>query len=613
MREAVDAAIRRGDVRGAVAGLGRLFREQPTAASAAFVNARFEEIRDRVEAVPLRLAILRSFTIEPLLPLLRARCWIAGIDLVAHVGDFNTIDQDLLDAGSHLYRFHPDVTMIAALTSDVAPALWTGSGGRGGAFHADVAHAKQRVREWVAAFRRHTSGSLVVQSFEQPAYAGAGILDAQNPDGQRHAIDALNADVCVVAREYRAVYILDYDALVARHGRSRWRDPHKYLSMRVPLRPEAFGWLADEYMRFLHLLAGKTCKVVVVDLDDTLWGGVVGEVGVAGVQVGAEYPGSAYLECQRELKALSARGVLLAIASKNDAKDAMAVLTERREMLLRPDDFAAMRINWDDKAASLRAIAAELNVGLDAIAFVDDNPVEREWVRTQLPEVHVIELPPDPVLYADALRESPVFERLAVSDEDLARGRQYAEQRQRAAAERTTGSVEDFLASLEMKASIEALAPDSVTRVAQLTQKTNQFNLTTTRYTEAAVAQLATEPDTFVKSIRVSDRFGDNGLVGVAIARLFGHRCEVGTFLLSCRVIGRQVETALLADVAAEARRRGADVLCGWYRPTPKNAPARDFYPKHGFTKTREEDGAIFWELDMARTTIAPPGWILPR
>ncbi len=498
---------------------------------------------------------------------------------------------------------------MAALTRDLAPALWRAEGNLGEA----SAEVGQQIGAWIGAFRTHSPATIIVQSMEQPAYAADGIVDATAGAGQRRAINAANELIADAAAGHRGVYLLDYDALVARHGRLAWADPHKDLAMRVPLRPDAYAALADEYLRFLYPLAGKTCKVLAVDLDNTLWGGIIGEDGPAGIRIGVDYPGSAYLALQRQLKALRRRGVLLAICSKNNAADAMAVLRDHPEMLLRPDDFSAIRMNWDDKAANLEAIAAELNVGIESIAFLDDNPAERDWVRSQLPDVHVIDAGDDPVQFGDALSRSPVFERLELSDEDRARGEQYRNQRDRATAAASSASVDEFLRSLEMKATIDDLQPATLARVAQLTQKTNQFNVTTRRYTEEEINRFAADPDRFVRTIRVVDRYGDNGLVGVLMAKLEGERCEIDTMLLSCRVIGRDVETTLLADAAALARARGARVLIGQFSPTAKNAPASDVYARHAFEKRAETDAGSTWELDLTRQSVTAPEWIEVR
>jgi FkbH-like protein len=268
-------------------------------------------------------------------------------------------------------------------------------------------------------------------------------------------------------------------------------------------------------------------------------------------------------------------------------------------------------VNWKDKASNLREIAAELNIGIDSLAFFDDNPAEREIVRRHAPEVMVLEVPADPASYARALREWPVFERLSLSAEDRERGKFYAQDRQRAELEQSTGSLEDFYRSLEQEAQIGEVTPATLARVAQLTQKTNQFNMTTKRYTEAEIAALAKDKDWLIRWIRVRDRFGDNGIIGVVMGRLAGEGLfEIDNFLLSCRVIGRTVETAILANVLGHARAMGASRVGGYFLPTKKNAPAKDFYRQHNFTLVSETSGNQRWEMDLATSTVDAPPWV---
>lgn len=604
-RDEIDRLIAAGDDAAAVQGLRTFFGGAPTAGNAAFLITRFEQLAPRLRLTPFRIAWVRSFTIEPLLPLLRARAFLAGLDLQIMTGGHNVIAQELLAAGV-VDDFAPDLLIVSALTRDIAPALWRGE--------ADAAAEAERVAaelgQWLAAWRRRSAATVVVQGFEQPAFAADGILDAIAGAGQRRAIERLNEAVRTAAAAHRGIYVLDYDAVVARHGRGAWADAHKDLAMRVPLTPSAFAALADEYMRFLHPLTGRVSKVIAVDLDNTLWGGIVGEDGAGGIRIGVEYPGSAYLAVQHELKRLRRRGILLALCSKNNWAEAKDVLDTHPDMVLRTEDFSAIRVNWDDKAANLRAIATELNIGLDAVTFLDDNPVEREWVRTQAPDVHVLDVPDDPIGMVDALRRSPLFERLELSGEDRVRAEQYRAQRERADAAATAESVEDFLHSLEMTAELSDVTSSTLTRVAQLTQKTNQFNVTTRRYTEEQVSRFSAEAGHFVRTVRVRDRYGDNGLVGVLMASTANGRCEIDTLLLSCRVIGRQVETLLLAEAEAFARGTGATVLAGRFIPTAKNAPASTVFAAHGFTKRAEDATGATWELDLTRASIAPPAWI---
>ena len=601
-REDVDRAIAAGDATGAARLLATAWEMEPGSALAGFVASRYDRIAPQLGLVKQRWAILRSFTVEPVVPVLKAGAYAGGVALETHLGEFNAYAQEILDPGSALYRFQPDVAVLAVQTRDVAPALW-----RGESAADDVLG---RFGGWIRSFRTYSKAALIVHSLEVPAMACAGILDAQREDNTAQAIQRINHGLRVLAGEHRGVYILDYDGLVARHGREHWGDARKWLTVRLPVASANLPHLAAEWLRFLHPLAGKVAKCVAVDLDNTLWGGVIGEDGIDGIRLGAEYPGAAFQEVQRVLLDLRRRGILLAVASKNNPADAMEALSGHPGMVLQPGHFAAMRINWNEKARSLREIAEELNIGLDAIAFLDDNPVERQQIREQAPEAIVVHLPEDPMGYAQAVRDCPWFERLALSEEDRQRGEYYAAQRERGALQRSVTSKEDFYRGLEQVAEIAPVNAQTLARVAQLTQKTNQFNLTTRRYTEQQIFEMSACPAWRVWSLRVKDRYADNGLVGVAVARVDGPVCEIDSFLMSCRVIGRTLETALLAHLAKDARARGANILQGWFLPTKKNAPASEFYPDHGFEVAETTTEGTLWRLDLQKAEIRTPEWI---
>jgi FkbH-like protein len=606
-REEIDAAIATGKADEAAALLAELWRREPRTATAAFVVSRFERLREHIPLKRCKVAYLRSFVVEPVIPLTRAMAFVGGIDLEVHVGDFNAYTQEVLDEASPLYSFEPDVVFLAALTRDVSPDLWDRFA------DLDEAAVKDEIEalgasydSLIAAFRERSAAPLVVHSLETPPAPAAGILDAQEPLGQVAAIRAVNDAIARTARERRNVYLLDYDALAARRGAETWRDVRTWTTARVPIRGDELIHLAAEWLRFLHPLTGTTCKVLAVDLDHTLWGGVIGEDGIDGIKVGSADAG--FGAVQRAVLDLHRRGVILAVSSKNNEDEALAALAQHPEMLVRPEHFAVLRINWQSKAENLREIAAELNVGLDAVAFLDDNPVERSLVRAQAPEVTVIELPDDPLQFADTIRSSPVFETLGLTEEDRARGRLYAEQRQRVDLQRSAASLEDFYHSLAMTVEIQDVSSSTLPRAAQLTQKTNQFNLTTRRYTEQQLEDFLARGSR-VYTVRVKDRFGDNGIVGVAITTQADGTCEIDTLLLSCRVIGRTVETAILSVIADDAEAAGATTLVGSYIPTKKNAPARDFYATHGFAETAN-DGRSMWELALEGRPLSCPPWI---
>jgi FkbH-like protein len=611
LRREADDLIASGSAQLAAVRLAELWRAEPNSATAAFVVSRYEKLRDNLPLVSYRLAILRSFTLEPVIPLLRATAFVHGIDLAVHLGDFNAYPQEILDKQSAVYQFAADAVILATRTADLAPDLWNN--------HPDLSrdNESQAVRrvvsnfeQWIRAFRERSPASLIVHSLELPSRASTGVLDSQDQSGQAVAIQQINQSLRRIAAEQRGVYLLDYDALVARHGRLRWHDERKWLIARMPIAADQLIQLAREWMRFLAPLTGRIAKCVAVDLDNTLWGGVIGEDGMSGIKLGTEYPGAAYQALQRALLDLARRGILLAICSKNNPDDAQEALKNHPGMLLRPNHFAAVRINWNDKAQNLREIAAELNIGIDSLAFIDDNPFEREQLRSLLPEVTVIDLPDNALEYAAAVRDCPALERLTLSEEDRERSEMYVAQRERSHAEQSFQSKEDFFRYLEQEAEVALVTPANLARIAQLTQKTNQFNLTTRRLSDQQIAELAARPEYKVLSIRVRDRFGDHGLVGVAITRDDGESCEIDNFLLSCRVIGRTVETALLSHLAAAAAERGRHQLGGWFLPTKKNAPARDFYRDHGFQLQKQNGEGSFWALDLRQKTIVPPQWI---
>jgi FkbH-like protein len=615
LRAEVDLLIGEGAFDQAARRLADLWRRDPAAGTAGFVVSRLDDLheksRDKLALTKFKVAILRSFTVEPIMPLLRAEALSYGIELEVQVGDFNTYVQDILDGQSSLYRFAPDAVVLAVRTDQAAPELW-------GDF-ADLAPeatqpaAKRVVRGYeqlIGSFRKHSQAALIVHSLERPASPSFGVLDDQSDAGQSGLIRQVNHELRRIASEFHGVYLLDYDALVARYGSEHWHDERKWLMARLPIAAGYLVQMARQWIRFIVPLSGRAAKVLVVDLDNTLWGGVIGEDGMLGIKVGPEYPGAAYQALQRALLDLSRKGILLAVCSKNNLDDAMEPLEKHPGMLVHAKHFAALRINWTDKAQNLREIAQELNVGVDTLAFLDDNPFEREQIRSALPDITVIDLPDNPLEYASTVRNCAAFERLTLSSEDQQRTEMYAAQKELAGAEQSFQSREDFFRYLEQEAELETVSDLNLARVAQLTQKTNQFNLTTRRYSEAQIAEMAKQPDWHIFSIRVRDRFGDHGLVGVAIARDQGEQCEVDTFLLSCRVIGRTVETALLAHLAQSAAQRGRKQLVGWFLPTKKNGPARHFYEQHGFERKESNDKGSLWMLDLTSSTLRCPDWI---
>ncbi len=529
----------------------------------------------------------------------------------------------MLTHDSGLQRHRPDVVFVAQLLEDVAPSL---------AFDFLSLEPDQISRQIdetvttlgnsIAAFRGRSDATIVLHNFALPPRPLLGIHECFAKDTQTSAIRQLNAQLVKAAADIPGVYVLDFDRLCSELGYDQWQNERMWYLGRIALSAQALPRLADLQAAFLQATIGSPRKCLVLDLDNTLWGGVVGEDGVAGIMLGHDFPGNVYLDVQRQILQLHQRGVLLAINSKNNDRDVEEVFEKHPDMLLRPDHFAARRINWQPKPQNMLEIAEELNIGVDSLVFLDDNPSECELMRQSLPEVltwaaHDARSKADPFASLGWLRNSHVFDRLKLTQEDRNRGEMYLQQQQRKQLETSATSVEEFLRGLQMRVSISEMDDFTLPRVVELIGKTNQFNLTTRRHSEAKLREFQTDPRCAVFTMRVVDRFGDNGIVGVAIAAIADQECCIDTFLLSCRVIGRSVETAMLARLSDWACSQGAEKLVGIFIPTAKNAPAADFYRQHGFQR-REDDAnqthsdqqATDWQLSLAECTVKFPEFI---
>ena len=561
---------------------------------------------------PLKVALLSSFSIEFLRDSLTAHAFLVGAHLHLYLPSFGQFQQEIRNPASNLYAFSPDVVILAVEGSDWLPEIYRGfldSLSEG--LDAQVARFQEECRSLVQTLRANCKASLLVNNFAPPVWCKLGILDNQSKPGQAQLVHRLNEFLAELAREHPSVFIVDYSGLVTRHGALRWYDERMNLYARAPIALEMLPHLSQEYAKYFRALTGQTKKCLVLDLDNTLWGGILGEDGLAGIQIGPEYPGSAYLAFQHAILDLQKRGILLAIASRNNPADVDEVFARHEKMVLKREHFASMKVHWGPKSESLQKIASELNIGLEHLVFVDDNPAECEEVARNLPMVTAIGLPAQPEKFVSELFRDGWFDGLAFSGEDRRRGQLYRQREEAESLRNNSASLEEFYDSLEMELTFAPLRKASLARSAQLTQKTNQFNVTTFRYTEAELADLMRLPDWLLTTVTVRDRFGDNGIVGLSMACFRADTLEVQTFLLSCRVIGRGIESAMLAYLCEQAIQRGARVLSGRVIPTQKNVPARDVFERHGFTKVSEADGdTTVWKLNIHSNAVPMPKWL---
>ena len=422
-------------------------------------------------------------------------------------------------------------------------------------------------------------------------------LDASHPAGLSRFITLVNLELADAATA--GVTIYDLDERAAAVGRWQWNDDRFYYEAKLPCSPEHMVDYAYGLASLVLAQRGAVRKCLALDLDNTLWGGVIGDDGLAGICLGQGDPrGEAFVEFQRYVRDLRQRGVILAVCSKNEEAIAREAFEKHPEMVLRLDDFSCFIANWDDKATNLARIARDLNIGLDSVVFFDDNPAERSIVRRLRPEVAVPEVPDDPSQFIRVLDQARYFELIAISTEDLKRTESYRADSQREELAASLGDLDEFLRSLEMRARIEPVSPANLERSAQLINRSNQFNLTTRRYTSADLLEISQKAEWITRTVSLRDRFGDTGLISVLLARVEGQSLVLDTWLMSCRVLKRGVERLLLNNVVRVARERGLKLLVGEYLPTPKNGLVRDHYPTLGFTPADASTQEVSrWEL----------------
>jgi FkbH-like protein len=421
------------------------------------------------------------------------------------------------------------------------------------------------------------------------------------PDSPSHLLNVFHARLRDMADEQK-VDLLDVNGWAGKDGLKEWHNPVLWHEAKQEVSPAAGPMYGEWVARILAAQLGRSFKCLVLDLDQTLWGGVIGDDGLAGIQLGqGNGVSEAFSAFQRFVRDLKWRGVILAVCSKNDEATAKEPFDRHPEMILKRSDIACFIANWKDKATNLREIARQLNIGLDSLVFVDDNPFERNQVREALPMVAVPEMPEDPAYYPDCIASAGYFEALALTEDDLARGEQYQKNIERSQFQASFSDMSGYLKGLEMKLIWGPFDPLSLSRVTQLLNKTNQFNLTTRRYSEDQAAQFAARPDAVTLKCRLTDRFGDNGIIGVMIAlEQKEGDWVIDTWLMSCRVLGRGVEQAMLDLLAEAVEKKGARRLIGQYFPTAKNGMVKNLFSDLGFKLLdADSDGSARWELKL--------------
>jgi FkbH-like protein len=557
----------------------------------------------------VRLALLGSCTLEFARPYLVVEGARLGLLLEPRFAPFGQVEQQTADPGSALYAGAPDALILMVRPEDSVPDAVARPFARGARpLQAVLAELVEGIGRAVETFRSRSNAPVLVANFSTPVLTPLGIFDANVAGSLTTGLAEANAALRERVTAIPNAAVWDYAGLVASRGAADWTDDRLLALARVAVAQKHQAAFAGHLSRALAAMLRPPAKCLVLDLDNTLWGGVIGDDGLAGIQLGDDYPGKVYKDFQRRVLGLMDRGVLLAVVSKNDESVAKEVFDTHPEMLIRWGDIASARINWQPKSGNLREIAADLNIGSDQLVLFDDNPVEQAEVRLNAPEVLVADVPADPLRFSAVLASLAWFDQVALSQEDQRRTDLYRERRQRDGSQGRFGSLDEFLASLEMTAEVGVVGDATMARIAQLIGKTNQFNLTTRRHTASDLAAMAGDPSCAVLWLRVADKFGDQGLVSVAILRREGTRGLIDTFLMSCRVMNRRVEQAMAAYIEEHARRLGCGELVGEFLPTAKNGVVSNLYRGLGFRPM--DDEGRFFVLDLRAGTVGWPSMI---
>ena len=556
---------------------------------------RRELLADKSTRIQKKIAILGGSTTSEIRDMLDLFLLDQGIEAEFYESEYNNYWQDVMFDNPKLIRFQPDIIFIHTTSRNLTnlPELTDKS---------DIIQRKlnevfETMRMMWDKIAETYHCTVIQNNYERPRYRLLGNRDIFDEHGCSNFAAKLNEKLYEYARSHRNFFINDIDFLSASYGLQKWNDPNYwYMYKCVPALP-AVPEFAFNLANIIKSIYGKNKKALVTDLDNTLWGGIIGEDGTENIEIGQETPvGQLYSEFQTYIKAHKAFGTLLAVDSKNDMEDALAGLN-RPDSVLKPEDFLIIKANWEPKDKNIREIAQELNIGTDAIVFLDDNPAERHIVHAQVPDASVPEIG-QPQDYLTTLDRSGFFEMTNFTEDDIQRSEMYKANIRRIHQEAAFTNYQDYLLSLEMQAEIKSFSALYLPRIAQLTNKSNQFNLTTKRYTEAELTEMSEDPNCITLYGKLSDKFGDNGLVTVVCGHIDGTVLHIDLWLMSCRVLKRDMEYAMMDKLVECCQRNEISTIRGYYFPTKKNKMVSDFYGQMGFTKINEDnEGNSVWEL----------------
>ena len=545
-----------------------------------------------------KIAVLGGSTTHDIISITELFHLNFGIRPIFYESEFGQWWQDAMFCPQELFEFSPDVVFIHTSSRNITsfPAVSDSDEQTDKLLDAEFARFESA---WQALKDKFGSVIIIQNNFELPYFRLLGNSDTSNKRGHTNFINRLNMKFADYAAANSGFYINDINYLSADYGLSRWSAPFYWHMYKYCLALDAIPEFAFNLASIIKSIYGKNKKALALDLDNTLWGGVVGDDGVEGIEIGHETSmGQVYSEFQKYLKDVSSIGITLNVNSKNEYENAMAGLNHP-ESTLKPKDFIVIKANWETKDRNLFAIAKELNIGTDSIVFIDDNPAERAMVTASLPETEAPDIG-TPENYIGILDRSRFFEVTELSSDDVKRNEMYRQNAARAAEQTQFADYGDYLRSLNMKAVIRDFEPIYIPRIAQLTNKSNQFNLTTLRISESEMENISKD-DRYIRLYgKLSDKYGDNGVITVVIGQKENDKLHIKLWLMSCRVLKRDMELAMLDSLVDTAKAQGIKKLYGYYYKTAKNAMVKEFYGTLGFKKLSETEDSSEWELDIS-------------
>jgi len=533
----------------------------------------------------IRIGILSSFTINGLKEILQVKSTERNISCMIYEAPYNQYSQEILNQDSELYKFSPELTFLIIDTRNIFGDIFRFPYSISSSDRKKMVENKfHEIKNLIDKFVEKTNSKLVITKLNIPSFSPNGIIESKTEYSFHEMVEDFNNILMKNYINSENVFVYDFQTFISKNGEDNVFNYSQFFFGDLKISMEYLPIFGQDLMKYVIGFLGITKKCIVLDLDNTLWGGIVGEDGFNGIKLGPEPPGNAFMEFQKVLLSLHQRGIILAINSKNNYEDAIKVIKDHPYMILKEEHFASMRINWKDKVTNMKELVQEINIGSDSIVFIDDDPVNREFVKSIFPEILVVNMPKDHSSYVSTIENIIDFSVLKITEEDKNRGKMYFKQKMISELEESTPDLQSFLNQLDLKITIKEVDEFTLPRVSQLILKTNQFNLTTKRYQELDIEKMIQDPKFIVGCVQVEDKFGDNGITGVFIIKKENDKeWIIDTFLMSCRIMGRDIEKGIMTYIKNKARSNKVKKIKADFLQTQKNKPIENFLPNCEF------------------------------